>query len=100
MVENVANRPLETTRHLKRRSPRDRIIFISEKKENKMEIHNTDQNKDTKVLVFIIILIYEKGGFSFLKDEVANTVKANCSQIPSVLIKFERLFHCFMVDIK
>ena len=36
MVENVANRPLETTRHLKRRSPRDRIIFISEKKENKM----------------------------------------------------------------
>lgn len=41
MVENVANRPLETTRHLKRRSPRDRIIFISEKKENKMEIHKT-----------------------------------------------------------
>ena len=41
MVENVANRPLETTRHLKRRSPRDRIIFIFEKKENKMEIHKT-----------------------------------------------------------
>lgn len=41
MVENVAKRPLETTRHLKRRSPRDRIIFIFEKKENKMEIHKT-----------------------------------------------------------
>ena len=41
MVENVANRPLDTTRYLKRRSPRDRIIFISEKKENKMEIHKT-----------------------------------------------------------
>ena len=40
MVENVANRPLETTRHLKRRSPRD-SIFISEKKENKMEIYKT-----------------------------------------------------------
>ena len=41
MVENVANRPLETTRHLKRRSPRDRIIFKFEKKEIKMEIHKT-----------------------------------------------------------
>ena len=41
MVENVAKRPLETTRHLKRRSPRDRIIFISEKKEIKMEIRKT-----------------------------------------------------------
>ena len=41
MVENVAKRPLETTRHLQRRSPRDRIIFISEKKENKIEIHKT-----------------------------------------------------------
>lgn len=39
--EMVEKRPLETTRHLKRRSPRDRIIFISEKKENKMEIHKT-----------------------------------------------------------
>ena len=55
MVENGANRPLETTRHLKRRSPRDRIIFISEKKENKIEIHKTktERHKSNSVYCHI-----------------------------------------------
>ena len=52
---NEANRSLQTTRHLKRRSPRDRIIFISEKKENKIR-DKQDQNKQK----INIILIYEK----------------------------------------
>ena len=38
---NEGNRSLETTTHLKRRSSRDRIKFISKKKGNKIEINKT-----------------------------------------------------------
>lgn len=50
---NEANRSLQTTRHLKRRSPRDRIIFISKKKENKTEINKTKINKKLILYCFM-----------------------------------------------
>ena len=50
---NEANRSPETTRHLKRRSPRDRIKFISKKKENKIEINKTKINKKLILYCFM-----------------------------------------------